>query len=65
MSMGMLWALSASLPSLYTHSDKEGGDSPPVGAAKNPLLTSFQFLMKLVCNSYIGRISISYFGFIG
>lgn len=47
MSMGMLWALSASLPSLYTHSDKEGGDSPPVGAAKNPLLTSFQFLMKL------------------
>lgn len=45
MSMGMLWALSASLPYIYTHSEKEGGESST--GTKNPLLTSFQFLMKL------------------
>ena len=45
MSMGMLWALSASLPYSYTHSENT---SPSASSAKNPLLTSFQLLMKLV-----------------
>ena len=49
MSMGMLWALSASIPYSYTHSEKEGDNSSPSSsAAKNPLLSSFHLLMKLV-----------------
>ena len=46
MSMGMLWSLSASIPYSYTHSEKESEESP--SGTKNPLLSSFQFLMKLV-----------------
>jgi len=47
MSMGLLWALSAVIPPSYTHSDQKEGEGT---GTKNLLLTSFNLLMKLVCN---------------
>ena len=47
MSMGLLWALSAVIPHSYTHSDQKEGQET---GTKNPLLTSFNLLMKQVSN---------------
>jgi len=48
MCMGALWMLTATLPPLYTHSEKEHTISTSPSGTKNPLLTSYQYLMKLV-----------------
>ncbi|KAL3856227.1 hypothetical protein ACJMK2_011004 [Sinanodonta woodiana] len=48
MSMGMLWALSATIPYQYTHSAKEDAAQQDTSSGfKNPLLTSYHLLMKL------------------
>ncbi|KAJ8299459.1 hypothetical protein KUTeg_009872 [Tegillarca granosa] len=56
MSMGMLWALSAVIPPCYTHTDsketEQQGEQQLQGQGhsqgmKNPLLTSFNLIMKL------------------
>lgn len=48
MTMGMLWLLTATLPYKYTHSEQEFDAGRRTSVSKNPLLTSYQFLMKLV-----------------
>jgi hypothetical protein len=48
MTMGMLWLLTATLPYRYTHTEKDTDPSLHASTTKNPLLTSYQFLMKLV-----------------
>ncbi|XP_045171511.2 uncharacterized protein LOC123533745 [Mercenaria mercenaria] len=47
MTMGMLWMLTATLPYKYTHTEQEPDAGHRVSTTKNPLLTSYQFLMKL------------------
>ncbi|KAL4223790.1 hypothetical protein ACF0H5_017256 [Mactra antiquata] len=53
MTMGMLWLLSATLPHIYTHTEKEAESSSTdqqpkeTAGTKNPLLTSYHLLMKL------------------
>lgn len=46
MSMGMVWALSAVIPASYTTHGEQQKDNEATGI-KNPLLTSFNLLMKL------------------
>jgi len=45
MCMAMVWLLTASLPYGYTHAEKQ---SEQPGDTRNPLLTSYQHLMKMV-----------------
>lgn len=45
LTMGVLWVLSACLPYMYTHVEKEAEASAK--DTKNPLLTSYLFIMKL------------------
>ncbi|KAK3084924.1 hypothetical protein FSP39_021521 [Pinctada imbricata] len=47
MSIGMVWVLSTVIPQCYTHSDGDEKPSDSTQGAKNPLLNSFNILMKL------------------
>lgn len=62
MSMGMVWALSAVIPASYTHIDQKEEQSE----FKNPLLTSFNLLMKIArlsrCQSWTSLYNSSEHG---
>ncbi|WAR02582.1 hypothetical protein MAR_009140 [Mya arenaria] len=57
MTMGMVWMLTGSLPHMFTHTEEKDTDPAAQAGTKNPLLTSFQFLMKLArlsrCQSWV------------
>ena len=47
MSMGMLWMLTTVIPQSYTHNAEEKKEKQKT-SEKNPLLNSYNIIMKLV-----------------